>query len=333
MTLRGVLREVAAAQRRAARNEERRQRAHARAVKLQAKIDELERAAAEAEDYTERLSQLVSIHHPVGDVMDWPELSSRPRPAEPARQSRWEEAAVRERDQFKPTFFQRLFGKEPKLRAQLELGVVEARQRDDVSHQGALKLHRQQVEQWEEMNRLSTAIVRGDTLAYRRALEELEPLAEMQEMGCEFEVAFPDSRTAVVDLKVESEKVVPREAKTLTRTGKLSVKAVAQGKFFELYQDYVCGCVLRTAREFFSFLPVTRVTVNVNAMLLDSSTGHLREQTILSVCIPRATCRGMNFAAVDPSDAMALFPHRMGFKRSQGFVAVAPLTAAEYALS
>lgn len=330
MTLRGVLREVGAAQRRAARNEERRQKAYARATKLQAKISEMERAAAEAEGFEERLAQLTSIHHSVGDGMDWSEISAEPAPGAPSKMSRWENAAVRERDLFKPSFWQRLSGKEPKLRTQLEQKIVDAKQRDEVSHQGALKLHQQQFEQWRELNTLGTAIVRGDTAAYQRALEELEPLSEMQETGCEFEVSLPDARTAVIELKVESEKVVPRESKSLTRAGKLSVKAIPQGKFFELYQDYVCGCVLRTARELFSFLPLTRIIVNVNATLLDSASGHLREQTILSLGIPRATCDRMNFESVDPSDAMALFPHRMGFKRSQGFYAIPPLTPPEY---
>lgn len=129
---------------------------------------------------------------------------------------------------------------------------------------------------------------------------------------------------------VESEKIVPRESKSLTKAGKLSTKAIPQGKFYELYQDYVCGCALRVARELFSFLPLSRVVVNVNATLLDTSTGHLREQTILAVGIPRATLEKMNLVSVDPSDAMKLFVHRMGCKRSQGFFAVDPLTKVEY---
>lgn len=310
---------MGAAQRRAARNEERRRRACARAEKLQAKINEMERAAAEAEEFADRLAQLTSIHHTVGDGMDWQEISARPSPVAPSKMNRWEDAAVRERDMFKPTFWQRIFGKEPKLRAHLEERVAEAKQRDDVSHQGALKLHRQQFEQWQELNSLGTAIVRGDSAAYRRALEELEPLSEMQEMGCEFEVSLPDARTAVIDLKVESEKLVPRASKTLTRAGKLSVKAIPQGKFFELYQDYVCGCVLRTARELFSFLPLTRIVVNVNATLLDSATGHLREQSILSVGIPRATCERMNFESVSLRFHGAL-PTSHGFQTLAGIL-------------
>lgn len=330
MTLRGFLREVQAAQKRAARANERQARLHARALKLQAKADEIERAAAEVEEFEERLQQITTIHHVVGEPVDWMEIRERPVPVSPQRTSRWEDAAVAERNKFKPGFWQRMLGKEAKLREELEKEIVASRNRDDVSHQGALKLHRQQLDHWQELHQLATAILSGNTGSYRQALEELEPLAELQEIGCGWEIAFPDARTAAIDLVVESAKVVPAEAKALTRAAKLSVKTIPQGKFQELYQDYVCGCVLRCAREFFSFLPLQRVVVNVKATLLDSASGHSRPQTILTVGMLRSTLDGMNFTAADPSDAMKLFPHRMGFKRSQGFYPVFPLAPAEY---
>lgn len=330
MTLNGFLREVAAAQRRAARNEQRRQRLANRVAKLQAKVDELERAALEVEEYTDRIAQLTSIHHSVGEPVNWSEIAARTAPEEPDRQSRWESAAVAERDQFKPSFWQRWFRQEEKLRAKLDQAVVEARHKDEASYSGALKLYQQQLEQWQATTQLATSVLAGNTAALRTALNELEPLAEMQEMGCIFEVSFPDAHTVLVDLAVESESVVPKESKSLTGSGKFSVKNTPQAKFFELYQDYVCGCVLRTAREFFSFLPLTRVVVTVHATLLNSATGHLNRQSILSVGIPRTTCESLNFQSVDPSDAMKLFPHRMGFKRSQGFSAIRPLAPDEY---
>jgi len=321
---------VAAAQRRAARAEERHQRLHARAMKLQAKANELEYAAAEVEDFEERLKQLMTIHHVVGESMDWPEISAKPAPFEPLKLRRWEEPALRKRDTFKASFFQRLFRKEQEHRARLEQEVVEAIQRDEISHQRELKLYRQKFEQWQDLSRLASAVIRGETEAYLKAFEELDPLSEMQEVGCNFEVSFPDEHTAVMDLTVESEKVVPRESKSLTRTGKLSAKSVPQSKFCELYQDYVCGCVLRTGRELFSFLPLTHVIVNVHATLLDSATGHFRVQPILSAAMPRKTIETMNFNAVDPSDAMALFPHRMGFKRSQEFFPISAVLTTEH---
>lgn len=330
MTLRGFLRELNSAQKRAARANERQVRLHARALKLQAKADEIEQAAALVEEFEERLQQITTIHHVVGEPIDWLEIWERPAPASPQRKSRWEDAAIDERKNFKPGFWQRILSKEAKLREELEKKIVAARGQDDVSHQGALRLHQQQLEQWQELHQLATDILAGNTGSYRRALEELEPLAELQEIGFGLEVSFPDAQTTEIDLIVESEKVVPAEAKSLTRAAKLSVKAIPQGKFQELYQDYVCGCVLRCAREFFSFLPLQRVIVNVKATLLDSASGHSRPQTILTVGMPRSTLDGMNFTVADPSDAMKLFPHRMGFKRSQGFHAVSPLSSEEY---
>lgn len=330
MTLNGFLRGVNAARKRAARAEERQARLHARALKLQAKVDEIERAAAEAEEFEDRLQQLTTIHHSVGEPMDWTEIRDRPAPPCSQRMTRWEDAAKDERNRFKPSFWQRLLGKEAALRESLEQQIVEARDRDDVSHQAALKLYQQQSAEWHELHELAEAILAGKSESYRRAIEELEPLAELQEIGCELEISFPDALTAVIDLIVESEKVVPREAKSLTRTGKLSTKAIPQGKFQELYQDYVCGCVLRCAREFFSFLPLQRVIVNVGATLLDSASGHSKLQTILTVGITRETLEGVNFTAADPSDSMKLFTHRMGFKRSQGFYPVNALLPEEY---
>jgi hypothetical protein len=93
---------------------------------------------------------------------------------------------------------------------------------------------------------------------------------------------------------------------------------------------YVCGCVLRCAREFFAFLPLQRVIVNVKATLLASATGHFLPKTILSAGIARWTLEGMNFVAVDLSESLKLFPHRMGFKRSQGFYPVQALLSDEY---
>ena len=237
---------------------------------------------------------------------------------------------MRARDAFTPTFWQKLVGTDKKIRAELEQKTAAARNLDEAVYQDVLKLHHNQLERWEGLTRLARIIAEGDVTAYREAFEELSPLSEMEDAGCSFEVNFSDAKSAHVRLLVESERVVPREAKSLTKTGKLNSKPLPQGRFFELYQDYVCGCVLRTSRELFAFLPLRRVILNVDATLLDSATGHLREQTILSAGISRATLEHLNFSAVDPSDAMRLFPHRMGFKRSQGFHPIEPLAPSEY---
>lgn len=98
--------------------------------------------------------------------------------------------------------------------------------------------------------------------------------------------AIPDSDTAVIYLTIDGEVVVPKQIKTLTARGKLSVKNMPRTRFCELYQDYVCGCALRIARELFSFLPLSRVAVHVQTDVLDQATGHMVQQTICQcVCL------------------------------------------------
>lgn len=116
--------------------------------------------------------------------------------------------------------------------------------------------------------------------------------------------------------------MIPREERTLLQSGRLSVKRLPAGKFNELYQDYVCGCVLRIAREVFALLPLDSIIVTAVADVLDTSIGHVREQPILSVAFPRAGLERLNFDALDPSDSMKGFVHRMSFKKTTGFAPV-----------
>lgn len=135
-------------------------------------------------------------------------------------------------------------------------------------------------------------------------------------------------------LKVNGIDAIPNEVKTLTSTGKLSVKPMPKGRFHEVYQDYVCGCVLRVAREVFAFLPVQTLLVTALADLFDTGTGETAEQPVLSVSIPRAEVEKLNFDRLDPSDAIEKFVHRGDFKatrKSGAFQPITPLTPAEIA--
>jgi hypothetical protein len=126
-------------------------------------------------------------------------------------------------------------------------------------------------------------------------------------------------------LHVNSDEVIPSEVKGLLKSGKLSVKKMPKTRFYELYQDYVCGCVLRVARELFALLPIEMVIVNAVGNLLNTQTGYMEEQPILSVAIPRKTLEGLNFEMLDPSDSMSNFIHRMTFRKTKGFSAVETL--------
>jgi len=65
--------------------------------------------------------------------------------------------------------------------------------------------------------------------------------------------------------------------------------------------------------------------------MVNTSTGLPELRNILSVALDRETFAGLNLDAVDPSDAMANFEHRMKFKKTTGFGPVDLLTTDDIA--
>jgi hypothetical protein len=131
---------------------------------------------------------------------------------------------------------------------------------------------------------------------------------------------------------VNGRQAIPSEVKTLTASGKISVKPMPKGRFHELHQDYLCGCVLRVAREVFALLPVETLLLTAVADSFDSGTGQKVEQPVLSLAMPRATIARLDFDRLDPSDSMENFLHRGDLKasrKSEGFQPVTPLTPSD----
>jgi hypothetical protein len=69
-------------------------------------------------------------------------------------------------------------------------------------------------------------------------------------------------------------------------------------------------------------LPVEAVVVHATSDLLNTSTGHLEEQPIVSAAIVKDTLGKVNLDALDPSDAMSNFVHNMDFRKTRGLMAV-----------
>jgi len=105
-----------------------------------------------------------------------------------------------------------------------------------------------------------------------------------------------------------------------------------KARFHEIYQDYVCGCMLRVAREVLAMLPVDTVLITASADILDTRTGQTSEQPVLSAVMARAVIASLDFDKIDPSDAMENFLHRGNFRASRkagAFQPITPLTPAD----
>jgi tellurite resistance protein len=326
MSWRGTIRAIQAAERRAHRDAQRRFKELQRRTKEQAKLSTLEQARLEVETYENRVDVLLSIHKEQGDEWNWEQILNAPPPVEPVRGNRHATEVEARRLAYVPGFFDKLFGKANKQTAAFEVETQFAQARDEREFQEAWSQFQRDYAEWEDERKLAAAVLTGDQEAYVRVLRELSPFAELSELGSSLNFSIHSPKLLEVLVKVSGEQAIPSQVKSLTSSGKVSSKAMPKGRFHEIYQDYVCGCVLRVGRESFGLLPVETVIVTALADLFDSSTGRTTEQPILSVAIPRAVLNNLNFSCIDPSDAMENFLHRGEFKASRKSGAFAPVT-------
>jgi len=339
MGWRGVLRSISASNRRSARASARAARDYNRAqqrrykeiqrqLAADAKLDALHQAAAEVEEFELRIEVLRSVHAESLAPIDWRSVLHAPPPAVPAYSNQHESAAQLAFHNYRPGFLSNLFRQAQAERTKLEAAIEEGR-RTDAHHNQQLRVaYEKALELGEWLRRLAQGVLSGDVQAYRAALEWRDVFGELEELGSSATIQDISPSHAEVDLFVNSSEVVPTETKSLTSTGKLSAKKMSVSQTNDIYQDHVCSSALRVGREVFATIPVQTVLVHVIGDLLNTSTGHMESEAILSVLLPRDTLERLNFSSIDASDSMKNFVHRMKFQKSKGFSAVEPLSMA-----
>ena len=230
-----------------------------------------------------------------------------------------ENAATGRLHRYKPSIFDRLLGRVNTKLAVLNDEIEAAKEQDKAAFRQAMSAYEESKIDVEEARQLAKRILTGDTSGYLEAIEETDPFSDISALGSSLYFNVADQSTIEVTLHVNDETAVPHEVKSLLQSGKLSVKKMPKGAFNELYQDYICSCALRVARETLALLPIQMVIVNAMGNILNNKTGHMEEQPILSVAIPRDTIDGLNLDTIDPSDSMGNFVHNMDFRKTTGF--------------
>ncbi|MFD2719944.1 hypothetical protein ACFST9_14545 [Hymenobacter monticola] len=318
MSFRGALRSFAAAGRRIEREQQRRAREATRHYKQLQKQQESANAAEAVAQYEDYLSVIKSIHHDCGDTIDWQRIWNEPAPVRPPRNNVHEAAASAALEGYRPGLMDKLLKREADRMDQLRQELEKAKARDQQERTAQVDEYQRQLDDWRGRQELAKACIAKDQAVYQQVLEDFNPFDGVSALGSQLGFRF-FSNLVEVDLHVNSPEVIPDFILTRTAGGKLSRKAMPTSKFNEIYQDYVCGCVLRISREITAHLPVDQVVVNAMGSMLNPATGLIEEQVIVSVAIPRATLSRLNFATLDPSDSMRNFNHNMKFAKTTGF--------------
>ncbi len=321
-----VLKELAAATRRAEREAKKRQRELEKRRKEMAKAEARQKAEYEVELFENEIDRLLSVHKDEPEAWNWKKLSEASDPAPPSEDGPLERAARESLANYKPGFFENLFGGAKKKIAELEAQIQAGRKNDAINLSAAKRRHEEECAQAEAQRAFARRMVDGDTDAYTQALTEINPFEEISELGASISFPLVESKRISVRVQARGESVVPAEERKLTATGKLSTKAMAKGRFYEIYQHYLCGCALRIARELFALLPIDEALVNVVTVGVDSRTGHDTDETLISVIMPRSQFSKLNFKRLTPPASMELFEHRMQFRKTAGPKPVKALT-------
>lgn len=326
MGWKGALRSIESSMRKAAREAERESRRQHRELvrrhKELAKLEAKAQAAYEVEAFENLLDRLTTMHKESVETPDWVSLAEESPPVEPVKGNAHQHEADVKMRSFKPSFFDRIFKRTEKCYAKLAADISGAQQKDEEEYQAQLKRYRSQLSEWEERTHFSRRMLGGDLEAFCEAIASMEIFAEIREFGSQINVTFPNNSTALINLKIHGETIIPREKKALLQSGRVAVKNMPIGEFFAYFQDHVCSAALRAANELMGVIPVETVIVTVFDRLLDTSTGYTAELPLLSVKIPRQTIRTLNLPYLDASDSMRNFVHNMDFKKTKGFSAV-----------
>lgn len=317
-TLSGIIRSYQAAGRRIEREQQREARESARRFKEQQKLQSIIDAEQAVKDWENYVETLLSIHKNYSEVIDWKQVQYIPKPIEPSYSNEQESEAKLKFDNFKPSFFDKLFRLTPKIIRNLERKVVESKLKDKRIFDQSYKKYQEELEDWEEQQDISKGIENRDSEYYAMALDYLNPFSELKELGIRIKMFF-DKNYVDVDLYINCEDVIPNYTLSQTATGKLSKKNMPKSRFNELYQDHICSSVLRVAKEVLLNLPIKYTRINAISNSLNSRTGYLEDKIVLSIIISQERLNLINLQLVDPSDSMSIFDHNMNFKTATGF--------------
>lgn len=326
-TLNSFIRSTSAAKKRAERVQQRRAKDAVRQYKIQMRDQEIVTGADALNKYTDYIDVLKSVHKDVSDSIDWFEISREQPPLPPAHSDHNEVQAMAKLNHYKPSFIDKVFGSSKKKLWKLEQSVEAAKEQDNADFQRRIDDYNKELVEWEKLKKIAKGILSKEITAYQEAIQFFEPFSEISELGSKLTLEVTQ-HNATINLHVNSKEIIPDYILSATKTGRLSKKNMSATKYNELYQDYVCSCVLRVARETLAYLPINLVVINAMAEIYNTATGSIKEEAIVSVAIDPATLNSLIFGLIDPSDSMRNFPHNMKFGKTTGFAAIEKIEAA-----
>lgn len=296
----------------------RQSRANAKAHKQH--IKEVERADdfSTVQEHQNYLKRVVSLHRNGSVDLDLGYLNFENEPSEPVNNNTHVNDVQAKIDNYTPNILDKAFRLQNRRKKGLQSKLVQAKEQDKEIHKSNLSRYKEIEHEWSKKKDILHRS-KNDKNALLELLEEYLDI-ENENVGSEVSCSVIDNTFVEVDLIVNIKgDVIPDEDYSLRQSGTLSTKKMPLGKGFELYQDHVCSSLMRVAVEVLGILPVEMIRANALINQVNTQTGHLENQVVVSAIVPRDTLRNINLKNIDPSDALNNFIHSMKFRKTKGF--------------
>ncbi|WP_449540100.1 DUF4236 domain-containing protein [Ferdinandcohnia sp. Marseille-Q9671] len=262
------------------------------------------------EEHNHYIQTITSMHQISPEPIDWREIQAMPAPFTPGEMGPLQQEALHNLQTYTPNFLERIIKKlAQRKKEKLKHAIQQAKLQDQSDYQ-----------EWQELTTMANAVLAGQSRAYQKVITES---SEFEELSYDFHVH--DAHTVELEFQVNGD-VVPTEQLSLTKTGKVSRRKMGVSNYNEIKKDYVCSHAVWGARHLFAFLPIERCLVHVTEHALNTATGNMENQVLLSILFNRATLDRLNFERLDPSDAMENFQHHIDHLKTKGFRPVERIT-------
>ncbi len=274
----------------------------------------------EVNEFEERLRYVLSMHKADCRYWDWAQYAASLPPVEPRRFSTNQLAALQQQTVSTAMLMPPLLDQSPS-----------AEELDETDYQEAYNSYQNWHGEFQQTKQLAARILEGDLHAYGEVLQLFGPFSVIEELGSSVEFIFHSPKIAECQLVVHGMDVIPDYEKKLTKRGEVSSKKMPRARFHEIYQDYVCGCMIRIIREVFAVLPFDHLLITASI----EDEGMMEPVPAMSAIFPKSIITNVDLDNVDPSDCVESYVHRGDFKatrKSEAFKSIVPLTVADVPL-
>lgn len=270
----------------------------------------------EVAEFEEALEYITSFHKECDYAYDWESIAKEPPPFNAGEKGPNETSALEKLENFKPNILGRVFK------------FLDAKQRDELEEEvkKAIEEDKKLYQAWENRKKISQSILDKDIKAYMALLQDIKFCNELAGFVNSFRFKASNTESMIIECDINSEDIIPTHYKTLTKTGKLSIRKYNKADYYAISKSYVPSLTLRIARNIFGLLPLETATINIQTGVIDTSLGKPMNMTILSVRIDKITLNKLNFDLIDSFDALSNFEHNVRFLKTKGFQSVEKLS-------